>query len=140
MFYSCLQNTSTMQDPQSRQPPQTHLSWINNRQVTQVAYATLYKHLPLLFSDCLQLCIYIISSHILAPNVCKCYQDYFQSRPIHSYPSMSSLVYYYTKILLLRNYFYCWSIIEQTSVQNFTCRHTPIHASGNQEQYYIRVI
>ena len=39
------------------------------------------------------------SSHILAPNVCKCYKDYFHSTPIHSYPSTCSLLYDYTKVL-----------------------------------------
>ena len=51
----------------------------------------LYKHYALLFSDSPQLCIYMTSPCILAPNVWKCYQDYFQSTPIHSYPSTSSL-------------------------------------------------
>ena len=101
--------------PTEQTTPQKHISWINNRHVTQITYAALYKHLELLFRDSLQLCIYMTSSHILAPNVWKCYQEYFQSRPIHSYPSMSSLVYYYTKVVLSRNYFH-WSFIEKTSV------------------------
>ena len=42
------------------------------------------------------------SSHILAPNVCKCYKDYFHSTSIHSYPS----TYDYIKVLLSRNYFH----------------------------------
>ena len=93
-------------------PHQKHISWFNNRQVTQITYTTLYKYLALLFSDPSQLCIYMTSSHILVPNVWKSYQDYFQSRPIHSYPSMNSLVCYYTKVLLPRNYFH-WSFIEK---------------------------
>ena len=32
--------------------------------------------------------------------------DYFLSRPIFSYPSTINLMYYYTKVLLSRNYFY----------------------------------
>ena len=91
--------------------PQKHIPWFN-RQVMQINYAALYKHLALLFSDSSQLCIYMTSPHILAPNVWKCYQDYFQSTPIHSYPSMSSIVCYYTKILLSRNHFHC-SFIEK---------------------------
>ena len=104
-------------------PPQKDISWINNREVTQITYAALYKHLAL-FIDCLQLCICMTSSHILAPNVYKCYQDYFQTRSIHSYPSTSSLVYYYAKVLLSTNYLH-WSFIVKTFVQNFRCRHTP---------------
>ena len=107
-------------------------------------------------------------SHTLAPNVWKYYQDYFQSRPIHSYPSTSSLVYYYTKVLLSRNYFH-WSFIEKTSVQKFHMQMYPpgtdiswsrpvlckvivtcwgmqlrmqmyplVQPSGGQDQYYIR--
>ena len=98
------------------------------------------------FSHCLQLCIYMTSSHILVPNVWKYYQDYFQSRPIHSYHSTSSPVYYYTKVLLSRNHFH-WSFVQNTSVmqepnlkwvQNFRCRCTPIETSGGQGQYYVR--
>ena len=91
--------------------PHKHSSGFN-RQVTQITYAALYKHLALLFNDSSQLCIYMTSPHILAPNVCKYYQDYFQSRPIHSYPSMSSIVYYNTKVLCSRNYFH-WSFTEK---------------------------
>ena len=47
---------------------------MNNRQVAQITYAALYKH-----------------------------EDYFQSRPIYSYPSTSNLMYYNTKVLLSRN-------------------------------------
>ena len=32
--------------------------------------------------------------------------DYVLSRPIYTYPSTINLMYYYTKVLLLRNYFY----------------------------------
>ena len=74
VFCSCLQKTSIMQDPESRQPPHKHLSWMNNWQVTQITYAALYKH-----------------------------ENYFQSRPIHSNPSTSKLMYYDTKVLLSRN-------------------------------------
>ena len=70
--------------------------------MTQITNTALYKHLELLCNDSLQLCIYMTSSHILPPNAWKCYQDYFPSKPINSYPSMSSLVYYYTNILLFR--------------------------------------
>ena len=112
IFWSCLQNTSIMQDHETRQTPQKHIWWFNNRQVTQITHAAPYKHLALLFSDSSQLCIYMTSPHILAPTVWICYQDYFQSTPIHSYPSTSSLVYYYTKVLLSRNYFH-WSFIEK---------------------------
>ena len=69
IFCSCLQSTFIMQDQGSRQSPQKHRSWFN-RQVMQITYAALYKHLALLFSDSSQLCIYITSPHILAPNVC----------------------------------------------------------------------
>ena len=51
--------------------------------------------MELLFNDSLWLCI-------LPPNAWKCYHYYFPSRPIHSYPSMTSLVYYYPKVLLSR--------------------------------------
>ena len=98
--------------PREQTTPQKHISWFNNRQVTQITYAALYKHLALLFTDSSWLCIYMTSPHILAPNVWKCYQDYFQSTPIHSYPSMSSLLYYCTKVLLSRNYFH-WLFIEK---------------------------
>ena len=84
----------------------------SNRQVMHITYTALYKHLALLFSNSSQLCIYMTSPHILAPNICKCYQDYFQSTPVHSYPSTSSMVYYYTKVLLSKNYFH-WSFIEK---------------------------
>ena len=57
------------------------------------------------YRDCFQFCIYITSSHILAPNVEKSYQDNFLSRPIYVYASIINLAYYYTKVLLLRNYF-----------------------------------
>ena len=110
IFCSYLQNTFIIQDQECRQTPK-HSSQFN-RQVMQTTRAALYKHLALLFSDSSQLCIYMTSPHILAPNVCKCCQDYFQSTPIHSYPSMSSIVYYYTKVLLSRNYFH-WSFTEK---------------------------
>ena len=73
---SYLQNTSIMLDQESRQPPQKHISWFSS-QVMQITYTTLYTHLALLFSDSSHLCTYIISPHILAPNICKCYQGYF---------------------------------------------------------------
>ena len=98
--------------PREQTTPQKHISWFNNRQVKQITYGDLYIHYALLFSDSSQLCIYMTSLHILALNAWKCYQDYFQSTPIHSYPSMSSIVYYYTKVLLSRNYFH-WSFIEK---------------------------
>ena len=76
VFCSCLQKTSIMQDPESRQTtPQKHISWMNNWQVTQITYVALYKH-----------------------------ENYFQSRPIHSYLSTSNLMYYDTKVLLSRNW------------------------------------
>ena len=98
--------------PREQTIPMKHISWFNNRQVTQITYAALYKHLALLFSDSSQLCIYMTSPHILPPNVWKCHQHYFQSTSIHSYPSMSSTVYYYTKVLPSRNYFH-WSFIKK---------------------------
>ena len=88
-------------------PPPEYIVCMNNSQLTQITYAALYKHLELLSSDSLPLCIYMTSSHILPPNACKCYQHYFPSRPIHAYPSMSTLVYYYTNVLLEKNYFQC---------------------------------
>ena len=104
IFGSCLQNTSIMQYQESRQPPEYTAFF--KRQVTQITNTALYKHLALLFSDSSQLCSYMTTPHILAPNICKCYQDYFQSTPVHSYLSMSSIVYYYTKVLLAKNYFH----------------------------------
>ena len=59
-----------------------------------------------MFSDHLQFCIYAAQSHILACNVEKCYMDYVLSRLIYTHPSTINLMYYYTKVLLLRNYFY----------------------------------
>ena len=43
---------------------------------------------------------------ILACNVEKWYMDYVLSRPIYTHPSTINLMYYYTKVLLLRYYFY----------------------------------
>ena len=60
--------------PTEETTPQKHRSWMNNRQVTQITYAALYKH-----------------------------EDYFQCRPIYSYPSTTNLMYYNTKVLLSRN-------------------------------------
>ena len=85
--------------------PPEYIAWINNSQMTQITYTSLYQDLELLCNDSLQLCIYMTPSHILPPNAWKCHQDYFPSKPINSYPSMSSLVYYYTNILLSKNYF-----------------------------------
>ena len=45
-------------------------------------------------------------NHILVSNVEICYKDYFLSRLMYSYPSTINLMYYYTKVLLFRNYFY----------------------------------
>ena len=106
--------------------PQKHIYWFN-RQLMQITHAALYKHLAQLISDSSQLCIYMTSPHILAPNVWKCYQDYFQSTTIHSYPSTSSIVYYYTKVLLWRNYFH-WSVYRKRAelhkvTLTFTCMH-----------------
>ena len=47
--------------------PPEYIPWINNSQVTQITYTALYRHLELLCSDSLQLCIYMTSSHILPP-------------------------------------------------------------------------
>ena len=58
------------------------------------------------YRDHLQFSIYITLSYILAPNVEKCYEDYFLSRPIYTYPSTINLVYHYNQVLLSRNYFY----------------------------------
>ena len=93
VFCSCLQNTSIIQDPERRQTPQKHVSWMNNRQVTQITYATLYKH-----------------------------EDYFQSRPIYSYPSTNNLMYYNTKVLLSRN----------------RQMYPLVETSGGQDQYHIK--
>ena len=48
--------------------PPEYISSINNSQVTQITYTALYKHVELLCNDALQLCCYMISSHILPPN------------------------------------------------------------------------
>ena len=45
----------------------------------------------------------IVPNHIFAHNVEKCYMDYVLSRLIYRYPSTINLMYYYTKVLLLRN-------------------------------------
>ena len=58
------------------------------------------------FRDHLQFYIYAASSHILAHTVEKCYTDYDISRPIYTYPSTINLMYHYSKVLLLWNYFY----------------------------------
>ena len=80
-----------MQYPHSTQTtPQKYIAWINNSNVAQITYTALYKHLELLCSDSLQLCIYMTTSHILPPNAWKCYQHYFPSTPIHLCPSMTS--------------------------------------------------
>ena len=80
-----------------RQPPQTHQGDQHQASDTNHLCSPSYTF-GTTFSYCLQLCIYITSSYILPPNVCKCYKDYFDSRPIHSYPSTSSLLHYYTKV------------------------------------------
>ena len=95
-------------------PPPKYIAWINNSNVTQITYTALYKHWELLANDSLQLCIYMTTSHILPANAWKCYQHYFQSRPIHSYPSMTSLVYY--------NYFHCSPLQTQLTMHE-TCIH-----------------
>ena len=59
-----------------------------------------------MFRDCLQFCIYAPQSHILACTVQKCYKDYVLSTPIYTYPSTINLMHYYSKVLLLQNYFY----------------------------------
>ena len=74
------------------------------RQVTNELCSPLYT-IYTTYRDHLQFCICITLSHILAPNVEKCYQDYFLSRPIYAYLSTISLVYYYTEELLSVNYF-----------------------------------
>ena len=86
--------------------------------MTQITCTTLYKHLELLFNDSFHLCIYMTSSHILPPNAWKCYQVYFPSKPINSYHAMSSLVYYYTNILLFRCLLYTnnWECIRQAHI------------------------
>ena len=62
IFWSCLQHASIIQDPESRQPPKKHISWYN-RQVTQITYAALYKHLAL-FSVTLYSCVSTWPHHI----------------------------------------------------------------------------
>ena len=97
------------------------MAWINNSQITQITYTTLYKHLELLCNDSLQLCIYMTSSHIFPPNAWKCYQDYFPSKLINSYHAMSSPVYHYTNTL----WFTCllctknWECIRQADINTF---------------------
>ena len=58
--------------PREETTPQKYISWMNNWQVTQVTYAALYK-----------------------------YEEYLQSRPIHSYPLTSN-----SCIMTPRYYFY----------------------------------
>ena len=55
-------------------PPETHIMVQQTSDANHLC--SLYKHLALLFSDSSQLCIYMTSPHILAPNVWKCYQDF----------------------------------------------------------------
>ena len=91
-------------------PPETHIM-VQQASAANHLYIPI-RHLPLLSSDSSQLCIYMTSPHILAPNICKCHQDYFQSTPVHTYPSTSSIVYYYTRVLLSK--YYChWYFIEK---------------------------
>ena len=59
-----------------------------------------------MFRDCLEFCIYTTLLHILAHTVEKCFTDYVISRPIYTYPSTINLMYHYSKVLLLQNYFY----------------------------------
>ena len=75
------------------------------RQVTQMSSSAHYMTLALLSGT---ICCFVSMStysYILAQNVEKCYRDYLLSRPIYSYPSNVNLMYYYTNVLLLRNYF-----------------------------------
>ena len=62
IFCSSLQNTSIMQDQECRQPSQKHMSWFNNRQVTQITYAALYKHwhyFSVTLHSCVSTCIHM---------------------------------------------------------------------------------
>ena len=59
-----------------------------------------------MFRDHLQFFIHAASSHILAHTVEKCHMDCVISRSIYTYPSIINLMYYYSKVLLLWNYFY----------------------------------
>ena len=76
------QTLFTFKTHRPHNPPE-YIALINNSQMTQITYTVLYKHVKLLCSDSLQLCIYMTSSHMLPPNAWKCYQDYCPSRPIH---------------------------------------------------------
>ena len=49
------------------------------------------------------------------PHTCKCYQHYFPSTQIHSYHSMSSLVYHYANVLLEN--------LKRTTFSALLCRH-----------------
>ena len=76
-------------------PPPEYIASIFNSQVTQISYTALYKHLVLLSNDSLQLCLITYSS----TKLCKCYKDYFHSRPIYSYTSTCSILWWPRAVL-----------------------------------------
>ena len=139
-----------MQDPHRTQTPLEYIPYMNNSQVTQITYTALYKHVELLCDTPLHMCLYMTSSHILPPHTCKCYQYYFPSTQIHSYHSMSSLVQYYTNVLL-KNFkrttfsaLLCrhnWQCITQASWHTQS-RHTPNPPSNPKctEPYYTKPV
>ena len=58
-----------------------------------------------IFCDSLHICIYATSSNILTYNVNKCYADYFLCRQIYASFYTINMMYYYTMVLIMNNYF-----------------------------------
>ena len=81
-----------------------------------------------IFHDSFHICISVTSSHILTCNIKKCYTDYFLCRQIYAYPYTINLMYYDTKVLIMKNYFshiryLSWCIL--LYVQLIRCSHVP---------------
>ena len=114
---------------QTPHPPQ--IQQVNYTMLlTQITYTVLYKHSALL-SHCL--CF-----HIIPPNVCICYKDYFHLRPIYSYTSTCSLLWWPRAVLhkviltLWRGIWWSRAVLHKVIMTlGFTLSHTDIQAFLN---------
>ena len=101
--------------------------------LTQITYAVLYKHSALLLHY-LHLCI-------IPPNVCKCYKDYFHSRPIYSYPATCSVLWWPRAVLhkviftLWRGIWWSRAVLHKVIMTlGYTVGHTDIQAFLNSPE------
>ena len=113
IFYSCLQKTSNMQDPREQtNPPNTHISWFN-RQVMHRSPIQPYINIWHYFSVTLHSYVPTSHHHIF---LCQIYANAIRTtanqHQVTHIPSTTSIVYYYTKVLLSKNYFH-FSFIEK---------------------------